>query len=240
MIAYPLNKLENKRVIISLGGSLIAPKGIDVEYLKQFRQFILHNIEKGFSFILITGGGGPAREYIESATAVLDNGLTNDDKDWLGIHATRFNGHLMRTIFRNIAQVKLVINPEIGKINLDKKVVIAAGWKPGWSSDYCANKIAERYSIPAVINLSNVKQVYTADPRVDPTAKPIEEMSWKVFRQMVGDEWIPGMNVPYDPIAARLADKAGTTVLVMDGKNLDNLQNCFEGKSFTGTMLRNQ
>jgi len=240
MITYPLNKLENKKVIISLGGSLIAPNGIDVEYLKKFRQFVMDNIQKGFNFILITGGGGPAREYIESATAVLNNDLTNDDKDWLGIHATRFNGHLMRTIFRSVAQVKLVTNPEIGKINMDKKVVIAAGWKPGWSSDYCANKIADRYNIPVVINLSNVKQVYTADPRIDPNAQPIEEMEWKNFRKMVGDEWIPGMNVPYDPIAARLADKAGTTVLVMDGKNLENLQNSFDGKPFVGTMLHNQ
>jgi uridylate kinase len=239
MITYPFNTLENKKVIISLGGSLIAPNGVDIAYLQAFRKFIFDHIELGFSFVIITGGGGPAREYIESATAILDNDLTNDDKDWLGIHATRFNGHLLRTIFRSIAQVNLITNPEVGKINLKKKVVVGAGWKPGWSTDFVANKIAQRYEIPVVINLSNVKQVYTADPKKDPTAQAIEDMSWPDFRKIVGEEWIPGMNVPYDPIAARLADSTNTTVLVMDGKNLDNLRNCFEGKEFMGTMLHN-
>lgn len=239
MITYPFNTLENKKVIISLGGSLIAPNGVDIAYLQAFRKFIFDHIELGFSFVIITGGGGPAREYIESATAILDNDLTNDDKDWLGIHATRFNGHLLRTIFRSIAQVNLITNPETGKINLKKKVVVGAGWKPGWSTDFVANKIAERYQIPVVINLSNVKQVYTADPKKDQTAQPIEDMVWADFRKIVGEEWIPGMNVPYDPIAARLADSTNTTVLVMDGKNLENLQNCFEGKEFMGTMLHN-
>lgn len=239
MITYPFDKLDNKQVVVSLGGSLIAPKGIDVEYLKEFRKFVMDNIEKGFKFIIITGGGGPAREYIDSASAILDNDLPNDDKDWLGIHASRFNGHLMRTIFRSVAQVKLITNPEIGKINLDKNVVVAAGWKPGWSTDYVANKIAERYQIPVVINLSNIKQVYTADPKKDPNAKPIEDMTWKEFRKIVGDEWIPGMNTPYDPIAAKLADATNTTVLVIAGKDLDNVQRCFDGKEFFGTKLHN-
>lgn len=240
MISYPFNRLSNKQVVISLGGSLISPKKIDVEYLKKFRKFVINNIENGYRFIIITGGGAPAREYINSAISILENELTNDDKDWLGIHASRFNGHLLRTIFRNVSQVNLITNPELGKISLTKKVVIAAGWKPGWSTDFVANKIATRYDIPVVINLSNIKQVYTEDPKLSRGAKPIEDMSWSDFRKLVGDEWIPGMNVPYDPVAAKLADTANTSVLILNGKDLRNLQLCLESKKFIGTILHNQ
>jgi len=165
--------------------------------------------------------------------------LTDNDKDWLGIHATRFNGHLLRTIFRNIAQVKLVTNPILGKIDFDKSIVVGAGWKPGWSTDFVANKIAERFNIPVVLNLSNIVQVYTEDPKKNILAKPMEDMLWNDYCNLVGNKWIPGMNVPYDPIAANLALKTNTSVLVMSGGNLSNLQNCLEGKEFIGTILHN-
>lgn len=239
MPMYPMQQLASKRIIISLGGSLIVPNDIDVEYLREFRAFILRNIERGFSFVLVAGGGAPARKYIDAATAVLDNDLTNDDKDWLGIHATRFNAHLIRTIFRKQAQAAIITDPEQDAFDADKSVIVGSGWKPGWSTDYIANKIAERYNAPIVINISNIKQVYSADPKVNPNAHAIEDMTWEDFRKIVGDEWIPGMNTPYDPIAAKLAQQANTTVLVMGGKDLDNLQACLDGKEFFGTMLHN-
>ncbi len=237
MPVYPIDKLEPKRVIISLGGSLIVPNEINVEYLKAFRKFILSWLQKDFKFVIITGGGAPARQYIDAATAVLDNDLTDDDKDWLGIHATRFNGHLVRTIFRHEARAALIIHPEEDELDTTKPILVGAGWKPGWSTDYVANKLAQRYGAPVVINLSNIKQVYESDPKLNPDAKPIEEMVWADFRKIVGDTWTPGMNLPYDPIASKLAQEAKTTVLVMDGNNLENLQQCFEGKPFFGTKL---
>ncbi len=239
MPTYPIHELQSKRIIVSLGGSLVVPGEIDVEYLKAFRQFVLQNIARGFSFVLITGGGSPARKYIDAATAVLDNDLTNDDKDWLGVHATRFNAHLVRTIFRKESQPAIITNPEEDELDASKSIIVAAGWKPGWSTDYVANKIAARYNAPLVINLSNITQVYDSDPKHNPNAQPIEDMLWSEFRKLVGDEWVPGMNAPYDPIAARLADETNTTVLVMNGKNLENLQSCFDGKPFVGTMLHN-
>jgi uridylate kinase len=239
MPSYPVNNLSSKRIILSLGGSLIVPNEINVEYLKQFRAFILKNIEKGWSFVLVTGGGAPARKYIDGASAILDGDLTDDDKDWLGIHATRFNAHLVRTVFRKEAQPAIITDPEIDELDENKKVIVVSGWKPGWSTDYVSNKIAERYQAPIVINLSNIKQVYDSDPKKNPDAKPIEDMLWKDFRAMVGDKWTPGMNTPYDPIAAKLASEINTAVLVMDGTNLENLQKCIDGQEFIGTMLHN-
>lgn len=240
MIQYPTHQIEPKRLIISLGGSLIVPDEIDVEYLKQFRQFILQYLDEGWSFLIVTGGGAQARNYINAATDVLDNDLTNDDKDWLGIHATRFNGHLLRTIFCKQAQAAIITDPEKDKIDLSKSIVVASGWKPGWSTDFVANKLAQRYHAPMIMNLSNIKQVYDADPKQNPQAKPIEKMLWKDFRAMVGDEWLPGMNTPYDPIAAKLADQENTKVMVIEGGNFANLHKAFRGEPFVGTMLYNR
>lgn len=239
MPKYSTQSLESKRIILSLGGSLVVPSQINTEYLRQFREFIVENIAKGWSFVIIVGGGAPARWYIDAATVVLNNNLTNEDKDWLGIHATRQNAHLIRTIFREEAQPAIITNPEEDEINESYRVIVGSGWKPGWSTDYVANKVAERYHAPIVINLSNITQVYNDDPKKNPDAQPIDDMLWSDFRKMVGDEWTPGMNTPYDPIAARLADQTNTTVLIMNGTNLENLQKCLDGEEFIGTMLHN-
>lgn len=230
--------LSEKKAIFSLGGSLVCPDMVAVQYLKDFREFVSHKLAEGWQFTIVVGGGTQARRYIEAASDVMGSEITNNDKDWLGIHATRFNAHLVRTIFRSVAQPALVLDPEIDEIDPAAKVVVSGGWKPGWSTDFVATKIASRLGAPLVFNLTNIEKVYTADPKKDPNAKPVDEMSWADFRKMVGDEWVPGMNAPYDPIAARMADENKITVAVMNGENLANLEAALSGQEFVGSMLR--
>jgi uridylate kinase len=115
--------------------------------------------------------------------------------------------------------------------------VIAAGWKPGWSTDYCATLICEDYNVPLIINLSNIEKVYDKDPNKFKDAKPKDSMSWKEFRAMVGDKWTPGMHAPFDPIAAKRSDELGIKVAVMNGNNLENASNFLNGKKFVGTVI---
>jgi uridylate kinase len=235
---YPIHKTKNKQIVISLGGSLIVPNEVDIKYLTKFRTFILNQLENGWRFFIVTGGGAQARRYIDAGNKITNGEISKEDMDWLGVHSTRFNAHLIRTIFRNEAQPLIVRNPEEDEIK-NKKIVVVSGWKPGWSTDFVSGKIAQRINAPYVINLSNIKQVYTDDPRKNPNAKPIEKMNWKDFRKMVGSKWIPGMNSPYDPIAAKLAEKENQTVLVMDGINLKNIEKLLTTGDFEGTVLTN-
>lgn len=235
---YPIQETKNKQAVISLGGSLIVPDKVDTKYLSDFLDFISRQLDNGWRFFIITGGGAPARQYIDAASSVLKGKITKDDMDWLGIHATRFNAHLVRTLFRDTAQPNIITDPEKGRIR-DNKIVVVSGWKPGWSTDFVATKIAQRIDAPYIINLSNITQVYSDDPKKNPDAKPIEHMTWKEFRDMVGDEWTPGMNTPFDPIAAKLADQENRTVLVMQGTDLENLEQALTTGHFKGTVISN-
>lgn len=228
-------------VVISLGGSLIVPKEIDWQFLKKFRELIIFEIKKGEKFAIITGGGYVAREYAQAANKVIK--LTKDDQDWLGIHATRLNAHLIKTIFRAYANQRINKNPRT-KEDLNthfangEGIMVAAGWRPGWSTDYVATIIAERLGAKKLINLSNIKYAYDKDPKKYPNAKIIKEINWKNFRRIVGNRWDPGMNLPFDPVASKLAEKNNLEVIIAEGKNLKNLKNILEEKKFIGTVIK--
>src|SRR6185369_2104394 len=192
---------EKERIVISLGGSLLVPESIDSEFLGNFKKFIVAHIKKGYRFILVTGGGKTARRYIESAALVSK--ITDEDRDWLGIHATRMNAHLVRTIFREYAHPRINTNPHDLEdfYSTPEPILVASGWRPGFSTDFDAVVLGEYLDAKRIVNLSNVERVYSKDPRVHADAKPFDTLTWKEFRKIVGDKWNPGMNVPFDPIA---------------------------------------
>jgi len=231
------NTYKNAHVI-KLGGSLLVPDGgIDAEYVNKFNAFIRKHIaEKGLRFFIFTGGGQLARHYIDAAMEVIGHELTNDDLDWLGVHATRLNAHLLRTIFRDLAHP--VIIKDYSYIQKpDKPVVIAAGWKPGWSTDYVAVILAQDYNVKTIVKMSNADYVYDRDPRQYPEAKPFDKISWKDYRAMVGDEWTPGSSAPFDPVAAKLASELEMKVLYLNGTDLANAERAIDGKQFVGTII---
>jgi len=226
--------MKHNIIVLSLGGSLICPDRIDFVFLKKFKRLIEAGIAGGKRFIIVTGGGSTARHYQEAARVA---GAVNDeDLDWLGIHATRINAHLIRAIFRKYAHPVIVKNP-IENIIFNEKVLVAAGWKPGFSTDYDAVMLAKQFKANKIINMSNIDQVYNKDPKKYVGARPLNNLSWKDFRKIVGNRWSPGLNAPFDPIASKEAEKQKLTVYIVNGKNLANIQRLLAGKSFRGTAI---
>ncbi|MEK7623898.1 MAG: UMP kinase [Patescibacteria group bacterium] len=225
-----------KYKILSVGGSIIIPKtGFDIEFLKNFRTLILDQVKQGHRFVLTIGGGATCRQYQQAVSQVVP--MTNEDLDWLGIYSTHFNAQFVRFLFKDAAHHEVITNPT-KKIRTKKPVIIAAGWKPGASTDIDAVLLAKNFKAKEVFNLSNIDQVYTADPVVFADAKPIESIDWKTFRRdIVGDAWEPGKNVPFDPIASKLAEKLKLTVSILKGTDLDRLEKALNGEKFLGTLV---
>ena len=223
-----------KTIVISLGGSVIIPKeGFNVNFLKGFKKLILSVIGK-YKFIIVCGGGQTARSYQKIARDLGE--LNSEDLDWIGIHATRLNGHLLRTIFRKYAHPAVVKYPLI-KQNWKKPLMFAAGWKPGFSTDYDAVLLAKKYGADTVINLSNIDYVYDKDPRINKDAKKLENINWNEFQKIVGSKWIPGANLPFDPVASVLAKKNKMKVLFVKGDNLQEVRKAIQGKKIKGTVI---
>lgn len=228
--------------ILSVGGSMIAPDKPDTDFLADFVKMAKEWLEEDSSrrLILVAGGGAPARVYQGAYKEVCQKvGFEADNSaaDWIGVMATRINAQLLKASFCGLCQNDVVTNPT-ADIDFSGRVLVASGWKPGFSSDNDAVLLAEKFGADLVVNLSNIEKVYTDDPRKNPDAKPLDEISWADFRKMVGDEWVPGKNVPFDPVASKKAQSLGLTVICSSGKNIANTKNILDGASYVGTTIK--
>lgn len=246
-------------LVLSVGGSLIVPttSGPDVEFLSRFARLITAERKRWRKILLVCGGGRTARTYIDGARRILgelhelppeDDELDLDgwveDQHWLGIHATRVNAHLLRTVFRKHAYRRVLTSPErvpAEAVQSRARIVICAGWKPGWSTDYVATRMAKVFRAKTVVNLTNVDHVYDRDPR-ESGAQPLLEVSWEeYFRRFPARAFNPGDNTPFDPVAASFAARNHTRIIVLKGSNVQNLSRFLAGgpyqDRFKGTVI---
>lgn len=224
-----------KIFVISFGGSVICPKEIDIRLLKRFYFFIKKEVNNGLGFIIVAGGGHTARKYQKAALEI--NKASVEDRDWLGIQATKLNALLLKSIFKNEANPTLFDQRFKIKSFGKYPIIIGCGWKPGWSTDFVTCQIAADFKIKPVILLGKPDYVYTSNPDKDKGARPIKKMVWKEYFKLIPKKWTPGMHAPIDPIAAKLAKKEKLPVIVASGKDFKNLKNILMTKRFKGTLL---
>ena len=226
----------SKTVVIALGGSIMYPEAIDVLFLKKFRKFILKQLRNGSRFIIVVGGGSIARVYQEAARKVSP--IAYEDKDWLGIHSTRANAHLLRTIFKDVAD-PVIIDSRDKMRALKYPVTIASGWRPGWSTDYISIAIAEHFKVKEAIIAGKPAHVYDKDPHKYVGAKELHELTWNKYRKLIPAKWKPGLHLPVDPVGAALAEKKEITAIIINGKDLNNFGKMLSGREFKGSIIRN-
>ncbi len=228
--------------ILSVGGSIIAPDKPDSLFLSEFVTMCKKwlDSDKQNRLILVAGGGAPARVYQNGLKEVCEKTRDSFDAnaaDWIGIMATRLNAQLLKACFGDYCKNDVVYNPTLEDLEFDGQVLVASGWKPGFSTDTDAVYLGEKFDAKTIVNLSNIEKVYTDDPRKNPDAKPLDTISWADFRKMVGDEWTPGKNCPFDPIASKKASELGMKVICAGGKNIANIQAILEDKDYIGTTI---
>lgn len=214
-----------KTVVMSVGGSLINPGQIQIDFLKRLKSFI---DKAPYKFILVCGGGRPAREYIAAAK---DFGVNNKGRDFTGIAATLLNAELLRNIFKAPPVQR---EPKMLKFG---KVLVAGGWLPGCSTDYDAVLWAKKYGAKHVVNLSNTDYVYTKDPHKFVDARPLKKLSWSNYKKMIGKKWSAGTSAPFDPVASRAAEKFRLRVFCINGQKLSELNKAMKSQAFVGTVI---
>jgi uridylate kinase len=223
-----------KVIVISLGGSQIIPNNINLKYLKEFKKILLKNTNK-YKFIIVCGGGSIARKYI---SALKEQDINKKLQSFAGISATRMNARFMSYLF-NIESKKGIPHTlnNLKKYVKNQPITFcgALEYKPNQTSDSTAAQIAKEFN-SKFINLTNVKGLYTKNPKKFKNARFIPEINYKDFHKMANkSKFTPGQHFVLDQTASKiiLKNKIKTYIL---GK-LSDLDKLLKNQKFTGTTI---
>ncbi|MCW1296077.1 MAG: UMP kinase [Candidatus Parvarchaeota archaeon] len=221
-----------KKVVFSLGGSVIVPGQVNEKFLIKFGGLLLNFLKRDYRFVVVCGGGKICRDYINAA---LNLGISEKKAHILGIEVTKLNAMLLYFLLKNYAFLDFG-DPRKVKMR-GRKIIISAGYKPGWNTDVDAAYICKALNCDFLINISNTIGVYDKDPRKNKDAKLIEEMRWKEFLNRFGNvKVVPGLNFIFHPLAARICARNNINVFFVSS-DIRNLRNLLNGKKFIGTRV---
>ncbi len=223
-----------KVVVVSLGGSLIVPENINFHFLDNFKKTLERNY-KNYKFVVVCGGGTIARKYID---ALKKEGKSARELAEAGIRATRMNALFMTQFFGNDANEKLPLDMiEVKNMLLKNQLVIcgALRYEDKSTSDSTAAKLAH-FLKADFVNMTNVKGLYTDNPRKHPKAKFIPKISWKEFESIaLKIKYHAGQNFVLDQNAATMIRKNKTKTYIL-GSNAE-LDKLLKSKKFVGTAI---
>ena len=226
--------------IIALGGSLLYGDHDVKTWLGQLRQTIVHVEGNGRKIGLVVGGGKPAREGITLATDLISDRYKLDE---IGIAATRLNATILQTMLAeigcNVANVIPTTTDEAASLFERYDIVVMGGTKPGHTTDAVSVAFARDAGSAHVIIATNVSHVYTADPRTNDEAEPLDTLTLKELQKITGKEPLqPGQSAAVDPIAVNWAIECGLRIGVLDGSDIRRIEDALAGRPFEGTLVQ--
>jgi uridylate kinase len=223
-----------KKVVISLGGSILVPT-LEDHTIKEYVP-VLKKIAKKHRLFVVVGGGGEARRYIG---IMRDLGIDEGTSDEIGILITRLNATLLVAVLGEEAYPKVAeSHAEAKKFAESGKIVVMGGITPGQTTDAVAAVLAERVGASVFINATSVDGIYSADPRKDPDATRFDSMTPQNLLEIVsGTALGAGSNNVLDIVAARVVERSRIPLVVLDGRDPKNLLNAILRGKYRGTVV---
>lgn len=206
------------RVVVSLGGSVLAPD--DHARVAAHAAAIARLVDAGTTVGVVVGGGSVAREYIESARALGANEIELDD---VGIAVTRLNARLLIAGLDDLAAPAPAETYEGAKAALRRgDVAVMGGVAPGQTTDAVSAALAEYVEADLLVYATSVPGVFDADPVEDRDATRFDRMTADELIDVIVDtEMTAGASAPVDLLAAKLIQRSRMRTIVLDGTDPD-------------------
>jgi len=225
------------KIVISIGGSILAPDGADYEYINKFSSVIRELAKNNENKIgIVVGGGKVARKYIESARKF---GANEFFSDLIGINATQLNAGILIAALCDISNLEpcqTIMEAEREMRN--NSVVIMGGTHPGHTTDCVAAMLAEYANADVFVIATSADFVYTKDPRKYEDAKKLERLSFDDLIKISGQ--VPmgaGSSTVVDLVAANIMKRSKIKTIVLHAADVENLKSAILGKTFVGSIV---
>lgn len=224
---------KKKRIVIKLSGSIFSQDAQESS-IKKYAQMLSH-IQKKVQPVIITGGGGIARHYINLARNL---GSDEASLDIMGIEVSRLNAKLLMVALKEMAYLQVPTDLENVAIAAESgKIVVVGGLHPGQSTNATSALIAEKVKASAFLNATDVNGIYDSDPNTNKNAKLFKEVTVKECMEILGRESsMAGTYDLMDIVALKVIERSNipTRILLSD---VSNIKNAVEGKHCIGTEI---
>lgn len=221
-------------VVISIGGSIIAPK-LDFERFEEYAEAI-KEIAKEHTVFVVVGGGAAAREYIHVARKL---GANEAVCDCIGIDVTRLNARLLISAIGGDAHPEPPSDyKEAASVASWGKIIVMGGVTPGQTTDAVAAILAEYVQADLLVNATCTDGVYTADPRSNPDAQKLDNISPKQLVEIVmRTEMGAGSKSVMDLLAAKVIERSRIPTIILDGSDPKNIVDAVLRNKHVGTEI---
>jgi len=222
-------------ITASIGGAVFRPDRINVGFTHNLLAFLREQTQQNKTILAVIGGGGVARNAIEDARAL---GVTHQPSlDRIGILVTQENALLLTKIIEAEVNNMPVHLYEFGDILRKGDIYLRGGTQPGHTTDKVAVQIATEANQCILLNISSTKGLYKRNEsgRLDPN-QIIEHISWDEYLTLFPGDHAPGINIPFDQEAAKLA-QANNMMVILMGPDFDNMRHLLAGEEFMGTVI---
>jgi uridylate kinase len=233
------------RIVLKLSGEAFAGAagfGIDGAIVRQLAEDVVDARSMGVDVAIVIGGGNIWRGMTGAGA-----GMDRAQADYMGMLATVINSLALQDTLEQLKQptrvmtalhMEQIAEPYIRRRamrHLEKgRVVILAGGlgAPFFTTDTPAALRAAELSAGAVVKGTHggVDGVNTADPKLDPTATKLDEISYmEVLNQ--------GLKV-MDPTSITFCMDNDLPIVVYDALQVGNLRRVLTGERGVGTLVR--
>jgi uridylate kinase len=193
-VVVPLNKeIKYKRILLKLSGEVLGNRAsgecIDPKVLASMARRVADIVALGAEVGIVLGGGNIFRGLSGES-----KGVDRTTGDYMGMLATIINGLAMQNALEHLGldtrvqtaiEMREVAEPFIKRKavrHLEKgRIVIFAGGtgNPYFSTDSAAALRANEIGADVLLKATKVDGIYTADPKLDPSAIRLNEISYE-------------------------------------------------------------
>ena len=226
-------------VVLSVGGSVLTSEEDPASYYDRLAA-LLRAVSIDQPLVVTTGGGRTAREYIQLGRKL---GLTEVELDEVGIEVTRLHARLLAARVGPPAPARPPTTiAEAVQESHRSRVVVLGGTEPGHTTDGVAALVAARLRAARVVNATRVDGLYDRDPRTHKDAVRIERIGFEEFVAKVraSTDTTAGQEFVFDRLGAETLARARIPVVIVDGRDLANLERALRGLSCTGTHVEDR
>ena len=223
-----------KKIVISLGGSVLVPS-LESNNISRYVS-VLSRLAGKCGIFIVVGGGGEARRYIQVARELGAGEATADE---LGILVTRLNARLLVAGLGDAAYPRVAENyTEAREFAQTGKIVVMGGITPAQTTDAVSAVLAESVGADLLINATSVNGIYSADPKKDAAAVRFERLTPQELLDIITrGRMDAGANTVLDIVAGKVVERSGIPLLVLDGRDPENLYRAIVEGTFVGTIV---